>query len=156
MRFDPIFVICMFALLCEPYCMDTKKNLPPGHEEVNDHDWELWARPQMDRHFPIKFENGYQCAGFGGCCARCNQSVPNENFRGDVLERSPNMVFLSGICGCRKCKTLTRINFRIYDDARVLLNLNGEWITFHSVPTFSTKVLRLAKQIFSALFWKIS
>jgi hypothetical protein len=124
-------------------------------EEVGERDRALWARPRMDRNFPIKFKNGYDYPGFSGFCAVCNQRVANEDFRGDVLPQSPKMFLLSGISGCRKCKTLTRIEFRVYDDARVVLNQGGEWVTYQSVPTFSTKVLRLTKRVFSIIFWKM-
>lgn len=119
--------------------------------DVGEREQALWARPRMDRNFPIKFKNGYEIAAFSGYCASCNQHVPDEDFRGDVLPQGPKMFLLSGISGCHKCKSLTPIEFRVYDDARLVVNQGGEWVTYHRVPTFSTKVSQLAKRLFSII-----
>ena len=135
--------------------MEPLNNTRAGLEDVGAREEALWARPRIDQNFPIKFKNGCEISGFSGYCNDCNQPVPNEDFRGDIFPQSESMVYLSGIFGCRNCKTLTCVNFRVYDDARMLINQGGRWVTYHSIPTFPTKVWRLAKRLFSFLFWKI-
>lgn len=82
---------------------------------------DLAKAPSIDSQLPIQYQNGNTLSDWGGYCLGCDEPIPSDRLRGNIVMQTPSVATIRAVGICHKCKLLTPFNVRVRD------NLSMEW-----------------------------
>lgn len=95
---------------------------------ATERDLFLLQQPAINALLPINLSSEKKLEKINLSCRDCQSPIANELFTGIVTTHFSSVIIIEAIAVCRPCKSVTRINYRLYNDGREAYLTEAGWI----------------------------
>lgn len=95
--------------------------------EFTEDDHLLAKEPMLSTQLPVTFKSGFVFTEMNGTCAGCSCLMNADGVHARIIRREESMLEVQGLGKCPSCSIYTRFHYRVYDNQRFVLHINGGW-----------------------------